>query len=273
MIKSLQKIADMHCHIVPGVDDGAKTMDESMAIIKSEYEQGVRLIIVTPHWRRGMFETDRKTVYDHFIRMRDAAQQKFSDLQMFPGCEFHVNADMIEEMGSDGMLRMNASDFVLTEFSSHHDQNFVREIINQEISSGYTPIIAHIERYPACINDFDFIAELRRMGARVQVNADSVAGRDGRRVRHSVLRLIEKDCVDFIGSDAHNTRDRACHLLDCEKVLLKKFGSGTVEKIMWNNPNEIVERQQIGEKVQREDGLTEGESRVKHKKVTIHLDI
>lgn len=287
MSSNLEKIADMHCHIVPGVDDGAQTLDESLAIIKEEYAQGVRMIILTPHWRRGMFETDRQTVKRQFDQLKESTQEKYTDLKLYLGCEFHVNPDMTDEIGQNPFFRMNGSDYVLTEFSSHHDETCIRDTINQILSSGYTPIIAHIERYPACIGNTEFIYELQQMGALIQVNADSVTGRDGWSVKRTVLKLIKDGLVDFIGSDAHNTKDRACHLLECEKVLLKKFGSDLTQKILWDHPNEIIEASKRDESTGTAYDTNQGtsdmnrggedisseEKPVHHKPVTIHLDL
>lgn len=285
MNSSIHKLADMHCHIVPGVDDGARDMAESLSILNEEYKQGVRMIILTPHWRHGMFETDRKTVEDQYQKLREEAQKSFPDLTLYLGCEFHVHPDMIEEISKNSLFRMNGSDYVLTEFSAHHDQNYIRDVINQEVSSGLIPIVAHIERYPACLSDPEFIHELRQMGAFVQINADSAAGQEGWSVKRAVLRLVKEGLIDFVGSDAHNTKDRACHLSDAEKVLRKKFGPEVTEKLFWDNAEKIIlashenpdgsDKHNGKESVQKQEP-EKGQENLEHparRPVTIHLDI
>lgn len=266
-------IADMHCHIVPGVDDGARTLKDSLDIVKEEYRQGVRLIIATPHWRRGMFETDRHTVEEHFRLLKAAAAEPFPDLNLYLGCEFHVHIDMIEEMRSSPLFRMNGTNIVLTEFSSEHNQDYIREALNKEISSGFTPIVAHIERYPDAFRDLDFIAELQSMGAKIQVNADSVIGEEGRSVRKQIRKMIDSDLVDFIGSDAHNITDRACHLGQCAKTIEKHFGQAAVRKIMWQHPCEIISAAQRVENVPSAEEKPETgppkEQKARHKPVVI----
>lgn len=268
------RIADMHCHIVPGVDDGARTLKDSLNIVKEEYRQGVRVIIVTPHWRRGMFETDRRIVREHFLLLRAAAKEPYPDLEFYLGCEFHVHMDMIEEMRSSPLFRMNGTNAVLTEFSSGHDQNYIREALNKEISSGFSPIVAHIERYPDAFHDLSFIEEIRNMGARIQVNADSVIGEEGRLVRKRIRKMMEQGLVDFIGSDAHNTTDRACHLKRCADEIEKNFGSSEVKRLMWDNPLSLARERSS---VQREgtdpslETQQTGRNTVRHKPVVINF--
>lgn len=267
------RIADMHCHIVPGVDDGARTLKDSLDIVEEEYRQGVRLIIVTPHWRRGMFETDRREVEEHFRLLKAAAKEPFPNLEFYLGCEFHVHMDMIEEMRSSPLFRMNGTNMVLTEFSSENDKNYIREALNKEISSGFEPIVAHIERYPDAFHDLNFIEEIKSMGVRIQVNADSVIGEEGRSIRKRIRKMMEEDLVDFIGSDAHNITDRACHLKRCADEIEKYFGISVVKRLMWENPLNIVRRQGFAQREDPRSFLKPQQSektRVHHKPVVIN---
>ena len=109
---------DMHCHIVPAVDDGAQSVKEAFAMLQMEYDQGVRKIIVTPHFRREMFETPSEIIKKHFLVLRRLAEKIGPDFKVFLGCEFHANVEMLDYLRSDKVYSMAGSRYVLTEFSS-----------------------------------------------------------------------------------------------------------------------------------------------------------
>lgn len=233
-------ICDMHCHILPGVDDGSSSFEESMGLLHEEYAQGVRRIILTPHFRRNMFEAPRSLCLSRFNDLRKMAFSEFGhDLQLFLGCEFHVCQDMTDILDKDAAYSMNGGDYVLTEFSGYHTDSDVTNYVNRLLISGWKPIIAHIERYPAC-REIDLVDQLSRMGALIQVNADAVIGKDGLRTRMFAGKLLKEGLVNLIGSDAHNLQDRLPHLGECADFLKKKIGQKQTEALMWNMAAEVL---------------------------------
>lgn len=114
-------IYDIHCHIVPGVDDGATDIEETGKLLRMEYEQGVRTIIATPHFRFRMFETSAEKVKEQFKLVEKAAAEVASDLHVYLGCEFHTNMEMISMLRENKVMTMAGSRYVLTEFSHNND--------------------------------------------------------------------------------------------------------------------------------------------------------
>ena len=172
-------IYDIHCHIVPGVDDGATDIEETGKLLRMEYEQGVRTIIATPHFRFRMFETSAEKVKEQFKLVEKAAAEVASDLHVYLGCEFHTNMEMISMLRENKVMTMAGSRYVLTEFSHNSEENYIRERLSTLLSGGYKPIVAHIERYEATRTSMDFVEELVDMGVCMQINADSITGKDG----------------------------------------------------------------------------------------------
>lgn len=136
----------MHCHIIPGVDDGAKTLSESMDILRDEHAQGVENIILTPHFRMNMFETSRDVVEKNYRDLVDMAKKEYPGMKFYLGCEFHSNLDMTDMLRADPRYRMCGTRYILLEFSSAHDTGYIRNRAYTLISSGFTPVIAHCER-------------------------------------------------------------------------------------------------------------------------------
>ena len=169
-------IYDVHCHIIPGVDDGASDYEETKRLLQMEYDQGVRGIIVTPHFRFQMFETPIEHIKEQFVLVQRAAAEIGDDLNVYLGCEFHVNMEMPEMLRAGKVSTMAGSRYVLTEFSESSEASYIRERIYALLSNGYKPVIAHIERYEATRSDLNFVEELDDMGACMQINADSIIG-------------------------------------------------------------------------------------------------
>ena len=156
---------DIHCHIVPSVDDGASSAEEAYKMLQMEYRQGVRNIIATPHYRLQMFETPIETVEHQFLVLRQLARKVAPDLHVYLGCEFHSNMEMVEMLRSGEVHTMVGSRYVLTEFSGSTKASYIRERLYSLLSHGYKPIVAHIERYECMRKDIGFVEEMAVLGA------------------------------------------------------------------------------------------------------------
>ena len=229
-------LVDIHCHILPGVDDGAPDMETSRAMIRDAYEQGVRYIIATPHYRPEMFEPSMKKVIRVYHELRDYAEEVGIGLRL--GCEYYRNEQMIRHLDKKFRPTMLGSRYVLTEFSTNDSFVTVRNYIYELITKGYRPIVAHVERY-FCCQEPERIQELKKLGAQIQINADSVLGYEGHTIKKFCAGLMKDDLVDFIGSDAHNLEDRKMNLGKCAVYVRKKMGQDYAEEIFVDNPRWI----------------------------------
>lgn len=238
----LQGFFDMHCHIIPDVDDGAATPQGALALLKEEYSQGVRHIIFTPHYRREMFETDRSYVESQFRMLKELAAPQFPDMSLHLGCEFHANMEMTDLLKNDERYRMAGSFYVLTEFSQIHTEAYITERLRALLHHGYTPIVAHAERYKPMFAAYDYIDGLRSAGVKIQINADTLIGREGRAMKKFGKKLIAYNMLDFVGSDTHDLDGRACHMKECAAYLAKKGGEDYAERILIRNPSCILRR-------------------------------
>ncbi len=229
-------LVDIHCHILPGVDDGAPDMETSRAMIRDAYEQGVRYIIATPHYRPEMFEPSMKKVIRVYHELRDYAEEVGIGLRL--GCEYYRNEQMIRHLDKKLRPTMLGSRYVLTEFSTNDSFVTVRNYIYELITKGYRPIVAHVERY-FCCQEPERILELKKLGAQIQINADSVLGYEGHTIKKFCAGLMKDNLVDFIGSDAHNLEDRKMNLGKCATYVRKKMGQDYAEEIFVDNPRWI----------------------------------
>ena len=236
----MRDLYDIHCHILPGVDDGAKNMDIALALIEKEIEAGVETIILTPHFRKEMFEPDMEDIWNAYDEL--LYETRYKNIRLYLGCEFHANMEMVETLDNDLRPTLADSRYVLTEFAHNSTRAFMKERADSLLMSGYRPIIAHIERYRATRKDFDLIEDLIEMGCEVQVNADAIIGRDGLGAQRFCKKLMQEDMLHYVGSDTHNLRGRAPHLGECCEYLKKHMGRLYTSRIMRDNPSKIVEK-------------------------------
>ena len=235
----MRDLYDIHCHILPGVDDGAKDMDIALSMIEKEVEAGVETIILTPHFRKEMFEPSMDDIWNGYEALVD--ETRHMNVQLYLGCEFHANMEMVETLDKGLRPTLANSQYVLTEFSSSSTRAFIKERADALLMAGYYPIIAHIERYRALRKDFDLIADLVEMGCEMQVNADAVIGKDGLSAQRFCKKLMQEDLLHYIASDAHNLKGRKTHMGECSEYLKKHMGRLYTSRIMRDNPSKIVE--------------------------------
>lgn len=233
------KLADIHCHIVPYVDDGASVLKEAAALVQSQYSQGIRVICATPHLRKSMFESSDEEIARQFARLKNTCESRFEGLEMFLSREYHCDKLLKERLKQNEILPLGNGNTLLIEFSSRHTRDQIDEYINLVQSCGYRPLIAHVERYPAVMAK-NQIRELIEMGARIQVNAGSVLGREGLRKRFFVRSLLKEHLVDVVASDCHDTENRPCELALAMEVIRKKAGSDYARKVLWDNPRMLL---------------------------------
>ena len=236
----MKGLYDIHCHILPGVDDGARNMEESLWMLNKEYQEGVRHVILTPHFRYDMFEPHMNIVTRQFMQLRRAAMNIGDEgMRLYLGCELHSSMDMVECLKKGRRLTLAGSRYVLVEFSNGDEKNYIEERVRSLLMNGFIPIIAHVERYKATRNDIGFLTELKDMGAHIQVNADTISGQDGFGAKTFARKVMKHGLLDFVGSDGHRKTDRIAEIGKSVAKLEKTMASKYVKTIFIKKPRKI----------------------------------
>ncbi|MGF6989659.1 protein-tyrosine phosphatase [Lachnospiraceae bacterium PM6-15] len=236
----MRGLVDMHCHILPEVDDGAEDLKTAIRMLAEEQRNGVTKVILTPHFRRGMFETKMPLKRKQFQRLKAAVKHYEMNIQLYFGCEYHAGRHMIDRLDQESGYRMNGSRYVLIEFSSTHSYDYVRERLYRLLSNGYCPIVAHLERYECFYQEFDRVNELLRMGVHIQITAAAVLGQMGYRQKRFCKKLLKRGLVHYIASDAHDLGKRRVNLQECATYVEKKYGRELAEEVFIDNPEKIL---------------------------------
>lgn len=232
------KLIDVHCHLLPRIDDGARSVEESIRILKEARRQGVVHMIVTPHYRHEIFEPPMEKVLSVYREMREIAFDMGIRLSL--GCEYFRSEDMISDFDKGKRPTMAGGRYVLVEFMPYDSFSVIRNAVYELTTHGYKPIIAHAERY-LCCQELGKILELREMNAYIQLNAGSVIGNHGWRMKRFCLMLMKNGVVDFIASDTHNMSSRKMNMKECALYVSKKMGTKYANRIFIDNPLKILE--------------------------------
>ena len=236
---------DIHCHCLPGVDDGAKDIEQCIAMLTQAYEDGIRQIIMTPHFhhRRGNIKKDR--ILEVLEEVKQTVKPLFPDLELYAGNELYYSSQLVELLENDQVHTMAGSKYVLIEFSPETDYVTIRNAMLQLQTFGYWPILAHVERYFCFIKKPDLAIELAQMGVYLQVNAGSIVAKYNWNVKRFLKKLWLGEHISFVATDAHDTKQRKQQLSACANWMTKKWGTAMVEQCLWNNPQAILKKERI----------------------------
>jgi len=218
---------DIHSHILPGIDDGAKNIDESVKMISEMKELGFSKIICTPHTYPGLYNNTNESIKKSFNKLVKNMNVKKINIDF--GSEYMIDESLIIKSRNKDLLCIK-DNYVLLEMSFISKPIGLYEIIYEICANDYIPVIAHPERYLYINNEFSIIEKLKNMGCKFQLNLLSTVGSYGIQVTKFSDKLLNMNYIDFVGSDIHNTK----HIKMFEEKI-KISETGKLEEIMENN--------------------------------------
>ena len=232
---------DTHSHILPGLDDGAETMEQTKHLLKTAIEEQITGIIATPHAFHPNFRTDLAAVNTQLQAVRQMAQEEGLEISIYSGQECRLSENLPELLGKGQALTMADSQYVLLELPSSGIPAYTIPIIQQLISLGYVPVIAHAERNQGIIQKPDRLKRLILHGAMAQVTAGSLAGSFGKSIQKTALQLIDANLIHVYGSDVHNMNVRPFHYQAGLQFLEKKKRHQIIDILLENNERVIAD--------------------------------
>lgn len=242
---------DIHCHVLPGLDDGAPDMDTALEMLRIAEQEGIKEIIATPHYKEGRGCANPEQMKAVLQQVRVRAAEKGISTKLYPGNEIYYCSSLTDKLEKQRICSMNDTALVLIEFSPYETFFNIRNAMEDILGFGCIPILAHAERYQCMVQNTEHVRELWKIGCRIQVNAGTVTGHYGLRAKHFVHRLIKEKLVDFIGTDAHGIRERKPEMQKCAKVLYRKYESNYVDAILFGNAeNDLINHkgERLGER-------------------------
>jgi protein-tyrosine phosphatase len=243
--KGMQGYFDIHCHILPGVDDGPKTIEETLRMLYIAYEEGIRIITATPHYITNNQSMSSERIQEIFYQINQAIADSGLKLNIILGSELLFSMDTIEALNRGDALTIDGTRYILVEFPPAATFRDIWNGLNHCIFGGYIPILAHAERYQCLVKDAELVEELINLGAYIQLNLSCLSGKLLDPKVSFCHKLLKKDWVHFLGTDAHGAYDRVPRVKDAVEYLKKKFGESKVRQLLWENPMVMLENKHL----------------------------
>ena len=241
----MQASVDIHCHIMPGVDDGSRDIATSLEMLRIAARNGITDVILTPHHKPMHHNVSPEHNKVYTDKLREAAEQYGIRIRLYPGNEIYYSDETQRELEEGKICTMAGSDYVLVEFHPTNPYRAISNAVYQIQAAGYIPIIAHVERYSDIVSHPAYVQELIDKGCYIQVNASAIMGLYGFGIKWFAKKLLRNRQVHFVATDAHDTNRRAPHLADCRSLCERKYGKDYADKIFHDNAISVIRNETI----------------------------
>ena len=237
---------DIHSHLLFGIDDGCKDINESISLLKEAEKQGVTELMITPHYiEESKYNCNNEEKQKLFDQLVEKTKEENINIKLYLGNEVFINDNFLKLLKRKEIKTLNNSKYVLLEFPFGNMLYNTKDIIYELVVAGYVPILAHPERYRIFQRHPDHIEEYLRMGVLLQGNYKSLFGKYGREAKKTLIYFLKKHQITFLGSDCHHEKDFKI------KKLKKKLKSivksdNMIEDLLENNFNKVVMNENFG---------------------------
>lgn len=237
---------DLHTHILPGIDDGSNSMEETLRMIELAVNSGTGEIVATPHcnipgsydnyygqWYDELFDSTKKIIEDHF------------DIKVYPGMEVFLTYDIEQMIDESHVITINKSRYMLVEFGFGENEEYALMMLEKVLKKGIVPILAHAERFRFIQSHPDITGRLIQKGIVIQVNKGSFAGHFGRKEQQLAFYLLRHRYIHVIASDAHGSGYRTPYMKDIYDSLKLECTKERLKVLFEDNPKRILQNKEV----------------------------
>ena len=237
---------DIHCHILPNVDDGPDDVETSLSMARQAAKEGITHIVATPHHRNGHFYNPKSEIIRFVAALNGQIQAAQIPITILPGQETRIYGEMVEDFEGGELLALNNTDrYVFVELPANDVPGYRnRRCFNVQLK-GVPPVRVHPERNRAIMEKPNRLYRLVKDGALSQVTAGSIVGRFGKKIQQLSYQLIEHALAHFIASDAHNLQSRSFHMRAAYEEVAKDFGHEIADELFEINPKQLIDGKEI----------------------------
>lgn len=240
---------DIHAHVLPGVDDGPSDLEETIDELRIAYLGGTRSVVATSHMFLRPLHTPLDTMREVFEetmellagRARQRAECSFlGEMQFFLGAENYLSTEFILALERGEVQSLDGGRSLLIEFNPYLSFEIMKSALKKVLAAGYTPVLAHVERYRIFQRDTARLEEAVALGCHAQINAESLLGSFTSPLRRRALEFLKSGVASLVASDMHNAGRRKSRLGEAAAVLEKRFSSEKVDQLLVENPRSLA---------------------------------
>jgi len=236
-------VIDLHCHLLPGIDDGAPNLQTSLMMARAAVAQGVKVVACTPHILPGVYHNRGPDIRSAIGRLQDAITQAGISLQLETGADVHMAPNFIAGLRSGELLSLADSRYVLVEPPHNTPPPQIEDFFFNLVTAGYVPVLTHPERLSWVRSHHEIIKKLVQTGAWMQITAGSFTGAFGKTALYWAQRFLDEGCVHLIASDAHDAERRPVDLASGRDAVAKRVGAQEAEHLVFTRPMGVLKDQ------------------------------
>ena len=234
------QFADLHHHVIYGVDDGPQTFEDAQAMLRRAHENGVTDIAATSHATPGRHRFPMDTYLEHLRKEQAWVDEQGLRIRLHTGCEILYTDETVRLLQDNAIPTIDSTRLILVEFLPANDFNHIQNAVRRLGNAGYTVIVAHAERYDGTRKVEDLRALREDLGAYIQINAHTFISPGGFFAKRWLRKAMENGCCDLAATDAHNTSSRSCQMKKCHETIIKEWGQDTADSLCIETPRQLL---------------------------------
>lgn len=233
---------DIHTHILPQIDDGAESFQVSVAMLRAAEKSGVQTIVATPHFNHmyNWLNYASPELDEQYCKLCERAKENGLSIDIRLGMEIRAFDGMLEQLNQRKLLPYADTNYVLVEFDNWESERFCSRILDSLLDGGYSPIIAHPERYEFVWEKPWMVYDWLEAGCSIQITKASMLGRFGRESKATSADFLERGWVSFVASDAHGIHHRTAEMKSAYDYLSQQYSSKLADLLMYENPRQML---------------------------------
>lgn len=232
---------DLHCHMLPGIDDGATDLAMALEMARMAHADGIRTVACTPHIYPGMYENTAPGIRNAIAALQSELDQAGIGLRLVEGADVHLDPSLVEGIRSDRVPTIAGSRYLLLEPPHHVSPPRFEDSVFDLVLAGYVPVITHPERLSWIEHDYDVFCRLADRGVFMQITAGALTGRFGRRPRYWAERFLSEGRTHLLATDAHHPRRRPPLMAEAREAAAAILGEEEATHLVETRPRGIVE--------------------------------
>ena len=236
----IKKMIDLHCHMLPSIDDGAKNLDIALGMAQHAVADGITTVACTPHIYPGLYENTKAGIIQSISSFEEVLRSEGVALELVCGADVHVDVDLVQGIRSGRIATLNDTRYLLLEFPHRGNIKMMQDCVFNLHRAGYIPIITHPERQRWIDEYYDSLVEMVKQGAWIQLTAQSITGGFGKRALHWSERMLDDGIVHLIATDAHNLTRRPPVLSEGRNRITQLLGKQEADNMMVARPQGIL---------------------------------
>lgn len=231
---------DLHCHILPSIDDGSDSLETSLEMARVAVADGIEWIACTPHIYPGQYDNSAGDIENAMQMFRTELRKHDIPLNLTFASDTHVMPDLLERLRAGTVPCFNGGRYFLLEFPHHFGLPHLEDLVFNLLAAGYVPVITHPERLHWIDQSYGMFKRMASSGAWMQITAGSLTGRFGRRAQHWANRMLDDGLVHILATDAHDLKNRAPRLYEGYAVAEQRLGASEASQLVKERPLAIL---------------------------------